>query len=376
MKSLEQSMRLLGHRSLVLRSLVLLSLILIGCASPGQTQPAPSTVETTAPGANSGQPADPYAVPTSTQASIQQPNPPAATAPVPTAAIVAPGPTTVPTSPVEAQPQTAVPTAPPLLNPTFTPAVPVTGTLDLLRVDDLLDYQVGDPNGNLIGEVDDLIVDLAAGETGLAPYLVVSSIFNDDFLILVPWRLVQVRPDLLAVLLPADGNQLLNAPSFNEDFWPANLSVEWKNQIDQFWQNPSQARQPATPPPPAVAGQPTGYIQAKDLLDMDVVDSRGIELGELKDLAIDWQNSKPEMGAEAALFTYVIVDRGDALGLGSENIPVPWRLIRVNPLQEDAQVSLQPQVLQNAPAFDDFTVPDLYKTPWAEELTRYWQGIQ
>jgi len=373
--------------SQVLASLVILSLVLMGCSSPGQTGADPSTAQTTSPGLDYGQPAGTNAVPTGTQAVIQQPASPPTSAPtsppvappqataVPTPANVVPEPTVLPTTPAESLPQAASPTVPALVNPTLPPGVPVTGTLDLLHVDDLLDYQVVDPSGNLIGDVEDLIIDLGTGETGQAPYLVVSSLFNDDFLIPVPWHLVQVRTDMLSVILPLDGNQLLNAPSFNEDFWPASLSVEWKNMINQFWQNPSQASGAARQLP-SVAGQPAGYIQADDLLDIDVLDSGGIEVGELNDIAIDWQNSMPENGAQAAQFTFVIVDRGDILGLGSENIPVPWRLIRVNALQDVAQVNLQPQVLQNAPAFDDFTVPDLYKAPWSEELARYWQGIQ
>jgi sporulation protein YlmC with PRC-barrel domain len=355
-------------------TLVIVSIVLLGCSTPGQTASTPSTVEATAPAANSGQAADPYALATNTSVPVPQQNVPPTLAPTP--AGVVPEPTAVATTPAETPITAASPTSPPLANPTFTPAVPVTGTLDLLRVNDLMDYQVGDRNGNLIGEVEDLIIETGTGGTGLVPYLVVSSTLNDDFLIPVPWSLVQVRTDWLAVLLPLEGTQLQSAPAFNEDFWPATLTAAWKADIDRFWQNPAQAGLPATPGLPSAAGTPSGYIPASDLFDMDLVDSRGIELGEIDDIAIDWQNSLPENGAAAGTFAYVIVDRGDALGLGGENIPVPWRLLRLNALQEIAQVNLQPQVLQAAPAFDDFTFPDLYKTPWAEELARYWQGIQ
>ena len=200
------------------------------------TQPVPATA---APVATQPVPASP--VPTATTAPAVPTAPPAAPSPSPTTAA-------------------AAPTAP--------ASVPVTGAIVIIPVDQLRDFQVVDPNGLRIGEAKDLIVELKnpdgtpARDQGLASYVVVQSDFNSDWLIPVPWRNVQVRPDLRAIVLPVAGNQLLNGPGFNEDLWPASLSPQWRSAVQDFWNNPTQPA-PARNPLPAVRWGPLRTISAR-----------------------------------------------------------------------------------------------------------------
>ena len=367
-------------------ALVIFCLALTACTAGGQPGQAPAAAGTAPAGDAYGQPA----APTNTQFAqqAQQPAatvPPAAAAPTATQPVAA---ATQPaaTQPAATQPPAAQPTAtllppPPAATPTTPPAaavnptaVPVTGQAVLIPADELLDYQVADASGTPLGDVDDLIIDLGstANGVGQAPMLVISSDLNDDLHIPVPWRYAQIRHDWKAVILPVNANQLMNAPAFNEDFWPADLLTGWQADLDRYWQNPAAAGPPAVRPPNVAGAQPaTGYLRVSDLLDMDIIDPRGFELGEVKDLAIDWQNS-----TQAAQFSYLIMDRGDSLGLGGENIPIPWRLIRPNPLQEVIPLNIQAQILQTAPSFNDLGWPNLYAEPWTADLTRFWNAIQ
>jgi sporulation protein YlmC with PRC-barrel domain len=249
--------------------------------------------------------------------------------------------------------------------------------------DDLLDFNVADVNGNLLGEVKDLVIEPnqmqanAAGGTGRITYVIVQTELNDDWLVPVPWQFVQIRPEWRALTLPVSVNQLMAAPSFHEDVWPASLANEWQATTTQFWQSPPQNPAPAVLQPPAASVVPINYIRASDLFDLDVIDARGVDLGEVKDIALDLSSSQPANGAIAAQFSYLIIDRGDALGLGGELIPIPWRLVPVTPNQQKVAIlNLQPQVLQGAPSFMDNARPDLYADPWRSDLARYWDNIR
>ena len=156
---------------------------------------------------------------------------------------------------------------------------------------------------------------------GLASYVVVQSDFNSDWLIPVPWRNVQVRPDLRAIVLPVAGNQLLNGPGFNEDLWPASLSPQWRSAVQDFWNNPTQPAPARNPLPAGGVGAAPDYIRASKIADVDLFSPQGVKLAEVDDMAIDWANSPA--GSDAAKIGYLVLKREDALGTGSLFDPDP-----------------------------------------------------
>lgn len=307
-------------------------------------------------------------------------SPPAAAAI--SAATTAPTATTPPqtaaASPTQAQPTAAQPTAAvqptqPLPLPTNTlPAasVPLTGQNVQIPVETLLDYNVADSGGVLVGEVKDLVISQGTNGVGQIPYVVISSNLREDFEIPVPWKYIQIRPDMQSIVLPATSAQIANAPAFHEDTWPSSFNAA-NTTLQSFWANPAQAGMVQFPAGGVLAAD---YLRAKDVMDLDINSQQGIELGKIKDIAIDWTNSQPGGAVDAATFNYVILELDDNVNPAEPMVPIPWRLVRMAPRQESTILNLAPTVFQNVPSFTKGTWPNLYAEPLSTQLSQFWNN--
>lgn len=257
--------------------------------------------------------------------------------------------------------------------PNVNAVVPATGALTQSSLKQLLDYNLTDASGNPLGKVKDVVINRSAGNSarGGIPYLLVESALKTDWLIPVPWQNVQFRPDLTAVVLPVSAAQLANAPGFNEEFWPASFTP-LQPTLQNFWANPGTAA-PAAPLSQAGVPQARDYLSGDDLLSIDFLSQQGVKLGEIKDLALDWQNSQPG-SAQAGQFGYVILELDDTLSPNNLMVPVPWRLVNPTAGQKNLMVNFTPNLLQTAPNFVKGMLPDLYAEPLNSQLNTFWSG--
>jgi sporulation protein YlmC with PRC-barrel domain len=133
----------------------------------------------------------------------------------------------------------------PDLDLTTTPAVPVTGEDDPSRLSNLLDLDVWNQNGEQIGEVDDMVLDL--DNTKISYVIVGTGGFLDlgERDILIPWNSLELQTPVTggqenAFVLLADAEMLTSFPDFDVD---ANLpgmgqpAEDWDADIRNFWEN-------------------------------------------------------------------------------------------------------------------------------------------
>ncbi len=249
--------------------------------------------------------------------------------------------------------------------------LPVNGQVGLFYASQLLDYHAADSAGNQLGEVKDLVVDLNAsgGANGVIPYVVVTDNMKNDWYIPVPWKNVQVNPNMQTVVLPVNVNQLNAAPGFNKDAWPASFAAQ-NSVMQSFWANPGLAGGTGAVLGPAAAeNQATDYIRGKDLTDLKVISPQGAKLGKIQDLALNMQN-----GQQAGQFGYVILELDDSLGGNNLRIPMPWRLVHPVSGQENLVLNIAPNILQSAPNFAKGMLPNLYGEPLNTQLNTFWNG--
>ncbi|HEX5808029.1 MAG TPA: PRC-barrel domain-containing protein, partial [Anaerolineales bacterium] len=138
---------------------------------------------------------------------------------------------------------------------TTTPAVPVTGEDDPSRLSNLLDFDVWNQNGEQIGEVDDMVLDL--DNINISYVIVGTGGFLDlgEKDILIPWNSLELQTTATggqenAFILLEDPEMLTNAPDFDVD---ANLpgmgqpATDWDADIRNFWESGVVPEAQATP---------------------------------------------------------------------------------------------------------------------------------
>ena len=142
---------------------------------------------------------------------------------------------------------TAVPTEVNTTGTPGTPGVPVTGETNVGRLSSELDFTVWNQDGEQIGEVDDIILDLE--NTRVAYVIVNTSGFGDlgDRKILVPWNSLQLQTGTgdttggqqNAFILQTDQNTFNNAPDFDLSNLPqmGQPAGSWDADISSYWHN-------------------------------------------------------------------------------------------------------------------------------------------
>lgn len=127
---------------------------------------------------------------------------------------------------------------------TTTPSVPVTGEDSSSRLSNLLDYDVWNQNGEQIGEVEDMVLDMDASNV---VYVVIETggfLDIGDKTVLIPWNSLELQTPATggqenAFVLTADAEMLTNAEDVDLDAVLPGIgeSVEdWDADIRNFWE--------------------------------------------------------------------------------------------------------------------------------------------
>jgi sporulation protein YlmC with PRC-barrel domain len=308
-----------------------------------------------------------------------------------------------------------------------TPGVPVTGEDSPSRLSVLLDYDVWNQNGEQVGDVEDMILDL---DNSRISYVIVGT---GGFLgigekeVLVPWNSLQVHPETgdvvgapeNAFILLADQETLENAPDVDiNDVMPdwGTPANNWDADIRNFWETgvlPTSTNTPAadaTAVPEMTATVNPGTTDQGQAMELQGVMLASDVLGSFITIGVDGQvqgqvdataapDATPQVDVTPTLSTGtgttglndtqamvddVIVDpdTGEIQYLvldvafedGQRWVPVPLRFIQWDPTNEYFVVRVDSAALQDAPFFEAGEYPVMTGDNWDSDYNSYWQN--
>ena len=319
-----------------------------------------------------------------------------------------------------------------------TPGVPVTGDVNPARLSNQLDFNVWNQNGEKMGEVNDMVVDL---NNSTISYVIVGTggfleIGEKD--VFVPWTSLQLQTgtgdttggEQNAFIFQGDQELFNNTPDVDisvtlpERGTPAD---DWDLDIRNYWES---GVLPATEAPEATADSSTtatmspeatatpeatampsvavlqGVILASELLDSDItvaaqadgdVVSEGtgdatampdVTTTVMPDvtatLDTDQDNTVQEnvdaaiddviVDVNAGEIRYIVVDA--SFEDGERWIPVPLSFVQWNADNEAYILNVGPTALRDAPSFQNGQYPDITVDGWDSDFNAYWQTIE
>lgn len=103
--------------------------------------------------------------------------------------------------------------------------------------------------------------------------------------------------------------------------------------------------------------QLVGATKASDLIGKEVTNLQGKNLGEIKDLVINWRSG--------GYIEYAVLSFGGFLGLGDKYFAVPWEVMALSGDKEQFILNVKEERLKNAPGFDKDNWPDMSRPEWA-----------
>ena len=303
---------------------------------------------------------------------------------------------------------------------TTTPGIPVTGEESAARLSNQLDFDVWNQEGEQIGEVDDMILDL---DNSRIAYVVVGTggfldIGEKD--VLVPWDSLVLQDgtvdapgvDANAFIIQIDQETFNNFPDVDLiSILPGigEPAGDWDVDIRSYWESGVVPTTPtadpnmtATPVPDideATATADTGQgeasalqgvVLASDVLGTSIALSpgqgQGAEQGQDQATATADPNqaSGPGVGNFSGTIEDMIVDTetGDILYIlvnttlddGERWIPVPLSFFQWDADNATALLNVNPATLRDAPFFLDGEFPDTTVDGWDSEWDTFWQN--
>jgi sporulation protein YlmC with PRC-barrel domain len=313
---------------------------------------------------------------------------------------------------------------------TGTAGVPVTGDVNPARLSNQLDFTVWSQDGEQLGEVNDMVLDL--DNTRVSYVIVGTGGFLDlgERDVLVPWDALQLQTGTgdttggqqNAFILQTDLDTFRNAPDFDlsANFPQMGQPVgDWDADIRNFWQS-GGATAKDTPSPDGTAvpdrtatispdgttmpeGSPTagadqgtatpggatlqGVMLASEVLGSTISlgvqgQAQGQDQGQATATAGTDQDTA--QGDLSATINDLIVDTdmGDiqyiVLSTHIDNaerwIPVPLALFQWDPANGSFILNANTTMLQNAPFFENGQFPDITAEGWNSEFDTFWQN--
>lgn len=236
----------------------------------------------------------------------------------------------------------------------------IAGSEDyLIRASNMINYDVYNLNGDFIGSINDMLINVQNGNVLFATLEYGGFLDIGDREIPMPLGAFNWTNDN-ELVLNADEQALEAMPEVNND-WPIVTDPTWNDEIVSFWND---------------LGIDAGYgaddaqtvMYVSNLVGFDLTDVGFGEQGSLNDILVDpSQSSAP----------YVIVDYG---GLFNEDlVAVPFGAFDVT--QEGTNFTFTPNIdletMQNAPAIarNEFEQSGLYNRDFAQDWNNYWSNL-
>jgi len=129
------------------------------------------------------------------------------------------------------------------MNPSFEPGAKVVGGEAnasgpgplLMSADTLEGDDVVNPQGEKLGEIQDIMIDVPRGRVGYAVLSRGGILGIGDKLFAIPWSALTLDADRKCFVLDVPKEQLKNAPGFDKDHWPSMADVQWASDVHSYY---------------------------------------------------------------------------------------------------------------------------------------------
>lgn len=257
--------------------------------------------------------------------------------------------------------------------------IPVTGAENPFLLENQLDYDVWNGENDQIGEVEDMIIDLANSRVSYIHIETGGFLDIGDEDSLVPWNglslAINEDPDVLSAadnvfILQFDQNLLEDAPDFDPNALPAvgEPAEDWDAGFSDYWGNAGVNIEPMDG---AQSNDVQGVIMATDLLDSNVLFDQDADLTDTGLEADDEMNiDNAIVDTSTGQVRYVVVNA--PFDDGARLIPMPLSQFRWDGDNQGFVFTGETSMLQNAPYYTE-DEQDAFGEGWEDEYDAFWQ---
>ncbi len=250
-----------------------------------------------------------------------------------------------------------------------------------IRASTLIGTEVYNRQGKHLGEIKDVVLNSDQKKIGYVVLSYGGIAGLGDKLFALPRHMIQYSPAESKAYVDADEQVLRNAPGFDKNKWPTDAtSAEYFRSLDTYYKEHGTARvgtdqDKALP----AAGQinvdrdytkrdrgemATWDRRASALIGANVENTAGDNLGEVKDLVLDWGSGNVR---------YAVLSYGGILGIGDKLFAVPVDAFSSKPNSSKLILNVNKDQLKNAPGFSKDQWPNMADPQWSKSVDEFYK---
>jgi sporulation protein YlmC with PRC-barrel domain len=269
-----------------------------------------------------------------------------------------------------------------------------------------MDYTVQNSQGEDLGEIEDIMVDINNEQIRYAVLSFGGFLDIGEKLFAVPVTAFTVDSTNEVVTFDVDQETLENAPGFDNNNWPDFANPEWDAPYRDFWQArtagthadshnsttaetgetiaESDTTQDSTTTDQVAEGEAVtpeadlaqgdtpadqdklmlgATMRASELIGRNIETTNGDEVGEVQDLVVDLNSGR---------VLYAVLSFGGFANIGDDYYAIPLRVLNFDQVNNALVFDVDENMLQNAPSFSNNDWPDNVGPDVGEEAREYW----
>ncbi len=241
------------------------------------------------------------------------------------------------------------------------------------RASKLIGMNIENPQGQSLGEINDLVMNTSTGEVRYAAVTYGGFLGVGNKMFAVPFEAFKIKqktdsPNEHTLILNVTQKQLEGATGFDKDHWPnfadASYLADLNKRYDVKHKKMSKADHRQTKKNKLDPKTSGANVRVSQLNGMNIQNSQGKSVGEIKDMAINVSHGKVQ---------YAAVTYGGFLGVGNKMFAVPFKAfeLKQNPEDPEEQIlvlNVTQQQLEGAQGFDEDNWPDFADPDFSKEL--------
>ncbi|WP_094228805.1 PRC-barrel domain-containing protein [Methanolobus psychrotolerans] len=221
--------------------------------------------------------------------------------------------------------------------------------LKVLSASTIRKDSVENPQGEDLGNIEDIVVDL---DSGMVAYTVLSFggiLGIGDKYFAVPWDALRKKTGEHKFIVDIDKEKLENAPGFDKENWPGIEEKDYRehvNMISEYYgYKPYWERVRETPAEKETSTRRTHRtaLAASDIKGISIENPQGEDLGNIEDIMID---------LDSGMVAYTVLSFGGFLGIGEKYFAIPWEALGKKSGENKFIINVDKEKLKNAPGFD------------------------
>jgi len=227
-----------------------------------------------------------------------------------------------------------------------------------VRASKIIGKNVENAQGENLGEVKDLIVDIGNQRVHYAVLAAGGTLGVGDKLFAYPVSTFKSQADGDKLVLNVDKDKLKNAPGFDKDKWPDWTDNRYRGEVDRYFKSDTAKAAPGS----------ARMVRASELIGKNVDDRSGKDAGEIEDLAVNMSSGR---------VAFAVLDFDKAWSPGDKVLPLPLSAFAFpSDKKKDIVLNVPRNRLDMAKGFDEGNWPDLNAAEFRRDMRAHFAGIE